>query len=351
MEYVSGRRTILVDVPGQKRPVPLRYIYAQRNSLSPLFRDPDAGPGSPKGLLGYRGDGEGQKNPKGKSKKKGFDDGDVGDNKTGLPRGLQVNPALRDAAKARLAKVLKTIERRKQRDRGRSVGSYSDFTIPRKLSPGEEKRQTERLLRNEMRREVPSLSFLLTSLKRKSLLPAIFFIFSRAGCDEAARSAYQTMKGPRDPNELLDVELEQFGMNRENRFARKDRKKSRKLENDMEMDEDGRLFRPNAANDPLRSLLDDSFVSLGENVFDESSPLGSQNWEYYAKAGLLDIEEVKQTASRINLFNIQNLEIAFDGEIAEQLMFGIGSHHAGLLPAHKSFVEILFRRQLIKVTC
>ncbi len=30
-------------------------------------------------------------------------------------------------------------------------------------------------------------------------------------------------------------------------------------------------------------------------------------------------------------------------------MLGIGAHHAGMLPAHKSFVEGLFRNQMMKV--
>ncbi|KAL7567549.1 hypothetical protein ACA910_000153 [Epithemia clementina (nom. ined.)] len=351
MEFVSGRRTVLVDVPNQERPVPLRYFFARKNGLYPLFRDPDAGPGAPKGLLGYRGDGIAQKEAKLKNrKKKGFKTADDdGDDLIGLPRGLQVNPALRDAAEARLAKVLKTIEKRKHRDRLRLAGDDSFFTGQRKMSPSEERRQMDRLLRSEMRREVPSLSFILAGLRRKKLLPAIFFIFSRAGCDEAARSLYQTMKGPRDPNRLLDVEFEQFDIDPGNQPQRKKRRNRVKGGKGIERDIDGRIFRPDVANDPLNALLDDSSVSLDEDEFDESSPLASDNWQYYSKAGLLEISEVKETASRIRLFNDQNPEIAFDDDVAEQFLFGIGSHHAGLLPSHKSFVEILFRRQLLKV--
>lgn len=41
MEYVTGRKTILVEA-SQSRPVPLRYLFATKRGLYPLFRDPDA---------------------------------------------------------------------------------------------------------------------------------------------------------------------------------------------------------------------------------------------------------------------------------------------------------------------
>ena len=347
MEYVSGRRTILVDVPGQKRPVPLRYIFARKRNLHPLFRDPDAGPGAPKGLLGYRGDGIPQPDGKGKKKKKkGFDKGNNDVDVGVLPRGLQANPVLKDAANAILSKVTKTIDKRKQRDRIRAAAGEPSFSSFRGgMSPREERRQKERLLKSELRREVPSLSFLLTSLRRKKLLPAIFFIFSRAGCEEAARNAYQTMSGPRDPSRMLDVELEQFDVSQGKRQRRNQGYDAEGLETDG----DGRLFRSKGALDLLDSILDDdSSMSLDEQPHEDRSPLWPDNWEFYSKAGLLSLDEVKETAYRISVFNEQNPEIAFDDEISEQFMFGIGSHHAGLLPAHKSFVEILFRRQLLK---
>ena len=349
IESVSGRRTVLVDVPDHHRPVPLRYFFARKSGLYSLFRDHDAGPGAPKGLLGYRGDGVPQENLKTK-KPKGFEKGDE-DNLKGLPRGLQVNPALRAAAKERLNKVMKIIERRRRRDSFRSVDEDKSYTVGKKLSPGEERRQRERLLRSEMRREVPSLSSVLTQLKRKKSLPAIFFIFSRAGCDEAARSAFQTMKGPRDPIRLLDIEFEQFDAGPGNRSQKK-RKKRPQYKKGLVKDGEGRIFRSESRLDDsnaLSSYFDDSSVSLGEDLFEESTPLAPENWQYYSKAGLLDMEEVQEVASRITLFNDRNPETAFDGEMAEQFLFGIGSHHAGLLPAHKSFVEVLFRRQLTKV--
>lgn len=358
MESVSSRKTLLIEVPQQLRPVPLRYLFASKSGLYPLFRDPDAGPGAPNGLLGYRGDGEAPPEEETISKKnkqkKAADITDEGDGQ--LPKGLQVHPALRAVARARMQKVLKTLERRKRKDFPRSSrGREMAFELPpRKLSPRQEQREKERLLRNEMRREVPSLPTLLMRLKQKDLLPAIFFIFSRAACDEQAASVYQTMKGPKDPNRLLDEEFEQFGVEPDRMAKRKKRKTRQRAQKkgDLLQDGDGRTFRPNnnfVSEEVLSSYLDDSDLTMDDATFDETSILSPENWDFYAKAGLLNYDEVKEVATRIEVFNEQNPEIAFEDELAEQFLFGVGSHHAGQLPAHKSFIEILFRRQLMKV--
>mmetsp|Transcript_64640 Transcript_64640/g.76532 ORF Transcript_64640/g.76532 Transcript_64640/m.76532 type:complete len:137 (+) Transcript_64640:175-585(+) len=61
------------------------------------------------------------------------------------------------------------------------------------MSRGETMRLREQIMKREMRKDVPDLSTLIWRLKRKDLLPAIFFLFSRAGCDEAARTAQQLL--------------------------------------------------------------------------------------------------------------------------------------------------------------
>ena len=76
MEGVTGRKTVLIEAPGS-RPVPLKYLFATREGIYPLFRNPNAGPGSPLGLLGFRGDGT-PVNEKQKTKK-GFAIGDDDD--------------------------------------------------------------------------------------------------------------------------------------------------------------------------------------------------------------------------------------------------------------------------------
>jgi DEAD/DEAH box helicase/Helicase conserved C-terminal domain len=359
MESVTGHRTILVEVPSSRRPVPLRYLFATKDGLYPLFRDPDAGPGAPKGLLGYRGDGIPDAATK---KRKGGSGFDAGGNqgtttaKDKIPRGLQVNPALRDAAIRRLEKIDRAIER--QKFRGHSISSSSDewnepsprhqvYKSAKKLSAKEEQRERERLLKREMRRAVPSMHALMTRFDQKDMLPAIFFIFSRAGCDEAARLVYRYMIGQQDHDSTVSDELVE-GVPTKIRTQRAPRR------NALIRDSSGRAFRPgsNFISDELilSSLYEAPAMTADETDFVKSAPvLATENWSFYAKAGLLRYKDVGEVASRIALFNKNNEEIQFPDEVIQQYLLGVGSHHAGMLPAHKSFVEALFRNQLMKV--
>lgn len=370
MESVTGRKTILVDVPASQRPVPLRYLFAAKEGLYPLFRDPDAGPGAPKGLLGYRGDGEPEllnhsKALKKRKGKEGFgkDDEDLNAAQK-VPRGLQVNPALQESAARRLQRVDRAIERQKMRRRlgpdidddwgGKPIPRQQSYQSARKLTAREERKERERLLKKEMRRAVPSLHALMTRLEQRELLPAIFFIFSRVGCDEAATTVYRYLKGPRDPSVLMQDEMKEFG---DTKPHITEKKKSRQRANGRKgilRDANGRAFRPgsNYISDELflSSLYEAPDQLLDEADFgDKESPLASENWSYYSTSGLLNYNEVREVASRISIFNRDNEEIAFDDDLIEQYLYGVGSHHAGMLPAHKSFVEVLFRNQLIKV--
>jgi hypothetical protein len=276
-----------------------------------------------------------------------------------------VNPALKQAAARRMDRVNRSIERQKLRDTFRSQDQEDEWGMRRqryqygkKLTAREEKKERERLLRKEMRRAVPSVHALVNRLDQKDLLPAIFFIFSRAGCEEAARSVCRFIKGPTDVNRRLldddadEPDTETFEETREETTKRKRKTRQRgQRRKELLKDSEGRTFRPSGSfitEDTLLSSLYDSSVPLLDE-FDESSPLSSENWDFYSKAGLLTYDKVQEVASRISLFNEENEEIAFDEEIMEQYLFGVGSHHAGMLPAHKTFVEILFRNKLMKV--
>jgi hypothetical protein len=183
-----------------------------------------------------------------------------------------------------------------------------------------------------MRKSVPSLSALLNRLQQKDLLPAIFFIFSRAGCDEAAQRVYLYMKGPTvDPNTKVqdgffgDVTSVDSEKKRPSRQRERKRRNVSKGDEDLRVvqDSDGRNFRPQSnylSEDTLSALLGTSDL-LDTDAFDASSPLSSTNWDYYTKAGLLDSREVREVASRISRFNDDNDEIAFDDEIIEQYLF------------------------------
>lgn len=339
MEHVTGRKTVLVNISGTKpRPVPLRYLFATKEGLFPLFRDPEAGPGAPKGLLGLRGDGflsdkgKGNENPEKVSTK--------------LPRGLHVNPQLKAAAEKRIQKVNRAIERKKVRQMREGhpdeqdewgVGPGKRRPMPkRKMSPRDEKRERERLLKQELRKSVPSLPIVLKRLDQKDLLPAIFFMFSRAGCDESARNVCNWMKGPAR-GDSIDSPSDPFDDDNP-RQRRKTRGRSRQRgagydRDDLAMDSGGRMFRSRGdfvSEDVLQASINEIFQD--ENAIDEESPLNKENFATYAKSGLLDLPQVKEVAAKIESFNEENPEIAFPNDIVVQYLFGVGSHHAGMLP-------------------
>lgn len=344
MEGVTGRKTVLVEAKGG-RPVPLRYMFAIREGLYPLFRDGDAGPGAPHGLLGLRGDGI----PSG-ARRKGS---------TKIPRGLRINPALIAAADRRMQRVNRAIDRQKARMLGRGTESEWDLGIRRggRMSARDERRERERLLRSEMRKAVPSLPVLLKRLEQKDMLPAIFFIFSRAGCDEAAETVCQFMKGPRDifKSDVVDDIIDEADENDGNRVRkkRKSRQRGRRRSENKNIlqDEDGRSFRRGrdiVSDDVLASVFEQEITKRGADSYKSGSPLSSENWHFYANAGLLCYSEVEEVAARVANFNEKNEEIAFSEDEVEHFLFGVGVHHAGMLAAHKAFVETLYRAELMK---
>lgn len=362
IEGVTGRRTVLVEAPC-KRPVPLKYLFATREGLYPLFRNPDAGPGSPLGLLGYRDDGRPvSETPSSKKTQNGFqeaDDDDLSLDK--LPKGLQVNPALKTLAQRRMQRVNRMFERQKARQ---LYGGEDDWDLysgrgirSRSTSSREEKKERERLLRREMRKSVPSLPVVLARLKEQDLLPAIFFIFSRAGCEQAADTIRSSFRGPSDPTMEVDFEdgfegdIQGESRSRDNKPRQRSKKK--KGDDKLFRDKKGRSFRPGSNNvdeDIFNSLLDARQATMKDEVDDfvSGSPLSPENWKFYSVAGLLTHEQVKDVANRLARFNDENPEIAFSDQVLEQFLFGLGSHHAGMLPAHKAFVETLFRGNLMK---
>jgi hypothetical protein len=360
MEGVTGRKTVLIEAPGT-RPVPLNYLFATREGMYPLFRNPDAGPGSPLGLLGYRGDGTpvgGEKGEKESSAKNSFEEDDDSLMDEKLPRGLRTNPALETLAQRRLQRVNRALERQREKQgrikddfddrdfnggRGRGKRSYTSG----KMSNREERKERDRMLKREMRKSVPSLPVLLERLNEKDLLPAIFFIFSRAGCEQAANTVRTAFKGPRDPTRDIDVE-EEFDRKKA-KVKKGPKRKSGKTE--LFEDGNGRTFRMSSDNvneDTFMSLMGEKQAALDDIAFIPDSPLSSENWNFYSTAGLLEYEQVQTVAGRVAHFNEENSEIAFTDEQIEQFLFGVGAHHAGMLPAHKAFVELLFRANLIK---
>jgi len=121
--------------------------------------------------------------------------------------------------------------------------------------------------------------------------------------------------------------------------------------NNILEDDYGRSFRLSSNNvdeNIFNSVLDANQIFTEKEDFIFGSPVSSENWKLYSSAGFLDYDEVREVAGRVVQFNEVNPEIAFTDDVIEQLLFGIGCHHAGMLPAHKMLVESLFRANLMK---
>lgn len=121
------------------RPVPLRYMFAMRQGLMPLFRDPQAGPGASAGI----------KRQEGK-----------------LDAGSVLNPTI---IKMEEQSMMAT-QKRQATKTGRQ------FKTP-KVNP------------NTL---IPRMSDVVEELHSLKLLPAIVFIFSRVGCEQSAKLVTQT---------------------------------------------------------------------------------------------------------------------------------------------------------------
>jgi hypothetical protein len=372
MESVTGRKSVLIEA-NDKRPVPLRYYFASRRDFAPLFRDELAGPGAPRGLLGLRGDGAAL-TPKmtRKDKRYGFDNRDdssslPGVNKYGtpsLPRGLDLNPTLKEAAERISASVDRQIQRILDRASYDSVNGYGREST---ISAREQRKMKENMLKAELRKSVPSIATLLRRLQEKDLLPAIFFIFSRKGCDNAAEILCENLKtkaeeksdSKRRPaaersNDGRGKMIKGKGRGRGRRSNSNDwevdgDELAKVLEDGMFEDGEGRCFRADLLDQLLSDDYDSSTAKVRAVRVEDDSFLSETNLQYYANIGLLSFNETKEVAARLLSFNTQNPEIAFGDSTVETLLCGIGSHHAGILPAHKAFVETLFRVDLMKV--
>ena len=400
MESVTGRTCTLIEA-NDKRPVPLRYYFVTKRDFAPLFRDELAGPGAVRGLLGLRGDGVVMaSSPKMIKKNVGFNSRSSSSNSSrenesystinregsisSLPRGLELNPTLQEAAERTSAFVDRQIKRILDRDKytdndeygynnnnnnNRRSGGRGKSLSSSSISTREQRRMKENLLKSELRKSVPSITTLLRRLEERALLPAIFFIFSRKGCDNAAEILCENLK--------TDAAGEKSGKNDRNDDNKKTKKKRKLMKGNergrrskygdvngddtltmisddgMFEDENGRRFRADLLDQLLSdeydsSLLSPSIRSTTVSV-DDDTFLSETNLQYYAKVGLLTYDETKEVAARLLSFNTDNPEIAFGDTTVETLLCGIGSHHAGVLPAHKAFIETLFRVNLMKV--
>ena len=67
-----------------------------------------------------------------------------------------------------------------------------------------------------------------------------------------------------------------------------------------------------------------------------------------ADGRLLDLEETKTVADRVDAFRAAHPDLPMDEERIKLVRGGVASHHAGMLPLEKALVEGLFQDGLIK---
>ena len=163
-------------------------------------------------------------------------------------------------------------------------------------------------------KDCPKIYQIVQQLQKKEMLPAIYIIFSRRGCDKAV----DTIEGlalvtPEEGQQIESILLYFFLTN----------------------------------NIDLQSLL------LGH--FTESDPELSQLLrDYLANNQQAEVNLANYLSANPNQkyllwqFLCENSQIARIDQI-EPLMRGIASHHAGLLPAWKELVERLFEMGLVKI--
>jgi hypothetical protein len=153
-------------------------------------------------------------------------------------------------------------------------------------------------------------------LEQKSLLPAIFFIFSRAGCEQAAETVCQFMRGPRD---VFDCDVDDFDDDDTNngqtifppqrKRTSRQRGKHQQENSGILEDSKGRSFRRGSnyvSDDVLASVFEQEITKRGTESYQSDSPLSSDNWDFYSNAGLLRRSEVEEVAGRVASFNENN---------------------------------------------
>ncbi|MEM8677167.1 MAG: DEAD/DEAH box helicase [Cyanobacteria bacterium P01_G01_bin.67] len=163
-------------------------------------------------------------------------------------------------------------------------------------------------------KDCPKIYQVVQQLQKKDMLPAIYIIFSRRGCDKAV----DTIEGlalvtPEEGQQIENILLYFF------------------LTNNIELQTS--LLEHFAPSDPQLTELLRHYLAANEQ----------------AEVNLAQYLTVNPNQKYLLWqFLCENSQIARIDQI-EPLMRGIASHHAGLLPAWKELVERLFEMGLVKI--
>lgn len=174
-------------------------------------------------------------------------------------------------------------------------------------------------------KEVPKISTVLEQLQEREMLPAIYIIFSRRGCDQAVDDLKTiSLVTPYESqllilrlfNILLNNLLENYGIAGE------------EIANTIQQN----LITISSQNSNFKDLLLDWIAKNSDAESHLAHYLLSDQ-----QAFLLLIEFLTQTFPEVRLDRL------------DPLLRGISAHHAGLLPDWKKCVEKLFEMGLVKV--
>ncbi len=163
-------------------------------------------------------------------------------------------------------------------------------------------------------KDCPKIYQIVQQLQAKDMLPAIYIIFSRRGCDKAV-----------DTIDALRLVTQEEGQQIENILLNFFLNNNTDLQTSL-------LEHFTNANPTLTDLLRD-YLAANEN--------GEENLANY-------LNQDPNQKYLLWQFLCESSQIAKIEQI-EPLMRGIASHHAGLLPAWKELVERLFEMGLVKV--
>lgn len=164
------------------------------------------------------------------------------------------------------------------------------------------------------REDCPEIAEVIAQLQAKEMLPAIYVIFSRRGCDRAVEDLTSlVLVTPEEGKKLQAILLEFF------------------LANNYE----------------LQKILLDSLAKLSPDLEQKLISYAAKNPD-----SLTELVEflARKPAIKTQLFQVLGQKSNFArGEQLEPLTRGIAAHHAGILPAWKELVEKLFELGLIKL--
>ncbi len=164
------------------------------------------------------------------------------------------------------------------------------------------------------REDCPSVTTIIEQLRKKNLLPAIYVIFSRKGCEQAVREINTLdLVSESEASELICHLLNFF------------------FEENIDLQDKILTFLQDNSSELYRKLLD--FLA---NPFESRQQL------------LTFLQEnplLKQTLFHLIVKNTEFVRL----EQLESLARGVALHHAGVLPVWKELVEKLFELGLVKV--